>query len=253
VPSGVAFDLEGACASSYLRFQPTSHTSTGSNQVIHLTSQGQLPNAVAASEDVVEWKISINGDACGSVSVRHKVYVTWGSPGAGPTLKRIDWVCRRASAAATPQAVASQLWDAVASETSFGGREDGWALLDGGAGDCDNQARCMKYAYEMLGTGPATVRFVRASTNAGAGNCLGPDTQYLIMDFDPGAGYGWNAFEGCCEAGGNYHAITPKHKESDDYEMLRAIGCQQYWVLTNVPPGSYGWGVIGAIEEVAIP
>jgi len=44
-----------------------------------------------------------------------------------------------------------------------------------------------------------------------------------------------------------------KKKEDHDYDLLKALGCQQYWVRTTVPPGSPGWSVVEVIEEVTIP
>ena len=185
------------------------------------------------------------------------------------TNTRIAWCCAEANNCITLETIADALQDGVDDDTTFGsGTTDGWALLDGGTGDCDNQARLMQYAGNLLGLA-GVVRFVRASTNAGAGNCLdlenrvvGGKTQYLIMDFDTGAGYSWNAFEGCCETGGKYYAITPKEKEANDYEMLKEISCQQYWVeirhwvvdhWESCPPGVPGWQVHVVHEEVAIP
>jgi hypothetical protein len=82
---------------------------------------------------------------------------------------------------------------------------------------------------------------------------VGGQTHYLVMDFNPGAGHDWNAWEGCCEAASHYYAITPKEKEDHDYDMLKALGCQQYWVRTNVRPREDEWRVEEWFEEVPIP
>jgi hypothetical protein len=195
-------------------------------------------------------------------SSSNKLYVTYGSPVGALTQKRIEWCTTKANNLSTPGGIADAIWGAVATGTTFGNQNtDGWALLDGGSGDCDNQARLMSYVVKLLGISPANVRLVYASTNAGAGNCLslesrvvGSQTHYLIMDFDTGSGYGWNAYEGSCETAGAYYAITPKKKADNDYEMLKSINCQQYWVRTNVPPGSAsGWTVLEVFEEVPKP
>jgi hypothetical protein len=75
---------------------------------------------------------------------------------------------------------------------------------------------------------------VRASTNAGAGNCLDFETDYcpthgivehLCLDFYGGGAPGnMNAYEGCLEAAGNYYAVVPKVKAANDYAMLQALG-----------------------------
>jgi len=120
----------------------------------------------------------------------------------------------------------------------------------------------MALQVEMLGAGLATLRLVRASTNSGAGNCLGqedrpgPPHQYLILDFDPGTGYEWNAWEGCCETAGHYYAITPSLKRSDDYQMLLALPGQQYWVETqnDTEPGQPTWDPVEPpVEEIPKP
>jgi len=262
-PSGITFDLTGDGPIGALDFRKTGLISSGSDQTVSITSDASIPPQVDVLEERVNWSISISGKPSrnGDASGPHKIYVTWGSPGSGPTLKRIDKACRTAALQNTPEGIADSLHNMVAAQTVFGSANvDGWDLLDGGSGDCDNQARCMKYTFEMLGAGSANVRLVRASTNAGQGNCLdlesrvvGNQTQYLIMDFDSGPGYNWNAYEGCCEAASHYYAITPKKKETHDCAMLKALGCQQYWVRTTAPPGSPGgWDVIEVFEEVPV-
>lgn len=262
-PSGITFDLSGDGPIDALDFYKTGLTSSGSDQTVSITSDAEFPARVDVLEESVAWSIDVSDGPSysGGSSGPHKIYATWGSPGSGPTLKRVDKVCHTAWWQNSPESIADSLHDMVASQTTFGsGGVDGWVLLDGGSGDCDNQARCMKYTFEMLGAGAANVRLVRASTNSGQGNCLALEsrvvnnqTHYLIIDFDAGAGYNWNAYEGCCEAAFHYYAITPKEKEDHDYDLLKALGCQQYWVRTTVPPGSPGWSVVEVFEEVSVP
>jgi hypothetical protein len=196
-PSGISFDLTGDGPISALDFHKTGVTATGSDQTVSVTSDDKIPAQVDVLEESVSWSVAINNGEClrdGGSSGPHKIYVTWGSPGPGPTLKRINKVCTTASSQSTPEGMADSLHDMVASETTFGsGDVAGWALLDGGSGDCDNQARCMMYTFEMLGAGAANERRVRASSNAGEGNCLDLEsrvvngqTHYLVMDFNPG-------------------------------------------------------------------
>lgn len=182
----------------------------------------------------------------------HKIYVTCGNPGAGPTEKRINYVCTKALSLGNEDKCADAIWDAVAAETYFytgAGQWDGWHLLDGWnifqGGDCDNQARCMSSAVNMLGIHSAVVACVYASTNAGAGNCLAYDTrlcpahplqpEVLILDF-PSSGL--NEYEGCCSAAGSFYAITPKKKAADDYQMLKKLGVEdgiiQKWCFRNI-------------------
>lgn len=120
----------------------------------------------------------------------------------------------------------------------------------------------MELALQLLGVSASTA-LVRASSNAGAGNCLdleqkteGGIKKWLMLDFDTGSGYAWNAFEGCCVAAGSFYAVWPKHKASDDYDMLKnKLTCEQYWVKTyyDIPPGSSGWHVEHVYEKQPKP
>ena len=85
-------------------------------------------------------------------------------------------------------------------------------------GECDEQAALMELGVELLGVGAYTDK-VYASSNSGAGNCLdledkveGGIKKWLILDFNTGAGYNWNAFEGCCVTAGSWYAVWPKRK-----------------------------------------
>jgi len=123
----------------------------------------------------------------------------------------------------------------------------------------------MKLAVELEGVG-AAVKFVRASTDA---NCLdqeyrtcphGHGGEYLILDFDTGAGHNWNAFEGCCVAAGKWYAVWPSKKADSDLDMLRKLNVQQFWVTplvdpggNPIPPGASGWGVVIVCDEEPKP
>ena len=139
----------------------------------------------------------------------------------------------------------------------------GWDLLDkpNTYGECDGQAILMQYIVELLGL-EAEVKFVRASTNAGTDNCLHWETRminnrkaWLVMDFDTSEdGHNWNFFEACCVTADFYYAIWPKIKATDDYDVLKKLGCQQYWVYSfeNLDP-DLGFGLDEAGPEVGPP
>lgn len=136
----------------------------------------------------------------------------------------------------------------------------GWILLDGKLGDCDDQARCMKVAADILGLPKSHVRLVKASEDAGAGNCLDFDTrvingktQYLLLDCDTGDEYNWNLWQGCCETNNRYYSITPEIDATNDYEILKQLKCQQWWCLTTKPPSDPRCRVIKPVEEVPKP
>ncbi len=98
----------------------------------------------------------------------------------------------------------------------------------------------------LLNGGSAEVKFVRASTNAGAGNCLDAETricpehgkpEQLQMDFDGTADFNINAFEGCCVTANHYYAVCPKHKATNDYTTLTTLNPQQRWCRGNNESG----------------
>lgn len=262
-PAGTSFDLIGTGINSNdTSFSQSGNISTGTDQVISVTADANLPNAVSQLDRYIIWKIKVGGrEQLAGFSGPHKIYITYATPIGDVTEKRMAWSCQKANTQDAPEKIADKIQLGVSSDTSFGGMIDGWNLLAGGAGDCDNQARLMSYAVNLLGVSPATVRYVRASTNAGAGNCLDLETRwiwawgtiYLIMDFNVGSGHYWNAYEGICDTAGKYYAITPRIKATDDYDMLTKISCLQYWVKSPVPPGHSGWGVTAAFSSVPKP
>ncbi len=265
-PAGVTFNLIGEGPEACLSFHQNGLFSTGSDQQVTVTADAPLPPQVQTLSGTVSWKITVSGvDCSGASSGAHKAYVTWGIPtGGGYTERRIEWVCSNAAGATTQVACADNLHTAVAAQTTFGpGQIDGWALLDGPdrTGDCGRQANCMAQAVNILGAGPAEVKYVRASTDPGAGNCLNLESrlvneriQYLVLYFT-GAIFPWNAYEGTCASGNSYYAITPTLKQPNDYQLLKALDCKQYWITTkgDLPPGTTGWEVDFPVEEVPLP
>lgn len=251
-PSGLNFSLVGVSGFSPLNFPSTQNTSTGNDQSIAVTSTSNVPAKVDTQNQSIDWTISISpGFTATQTSGSHKMYITWAAPGGGSTEKRISWVCMKANGATTLEACADGLQNGVAAETTFGsGDIDGWELLDRGSGDCDNQARCMTYAVLMLGAGPAEVKMVRASNNAGAGGCLDFETRPCLVDgsenlcldfYNGGNTSNMNQYEGCCVTAGHYYAITPKLKATDDYDMLKnrlapsSVTQRWCWWDANIP------------------
>ena len=143
-PSGIDLDLIGNSSNAALTFSASNLVSIGTTQTNTVTSAGSLPAKVDIIEESITWSINLHGvtNFCNEVSGSHQIFVTWGDPGEGPTFIRMNWACSRGDDAVSPGQCASQLWDAVAAETVFSNENiEGWALLDGGGGDCDNQAK----------------------------------------------------------------------------------------------------------------
>ncbi len=266
-PSDLDYHLIGeGVSNSYFNFESDNLIeSTGEYQAIPLTADMSLPGFVSIITDSIDWEARLNVNPPLNLDLLrsgpHKVYVTYGPPsGSAQTEKRINWACTQASGGITEENIADAIHDALADndppyelyEKESNG--SGWTLMaETTWGDCDDQATLMRLALNLLGVSATTAQ-VAASTNAGAGACLDLEYKYdggyrwwLILDFNPTAGYSWNAYEGCCVAAGNYYAVTPKRKASNDYDMLKnEIPGQQYWVRTigDKTPGSTDWDVL---------
>jgi len=260
-------------------------------------SNTTLPNTVKYYESFdINWNLSPDGGTtyCYAGTSDNPLCVTYDTPltfvvpdpPAPPVIdnrllaSHIIWSCSKADSKNSKETVANAIWDAVKAETDFGGKGNwAWDLLNPGtSGDCFQQASLMQCAVTLLGI-YADVRYVRASTDAGEGNCLDLETrvvngrtQYLFMYFlaaDPE--YRWNAGEGCCilydvvegnEQPWKFYAITPSEKQDNDYAILTAIHPQQFWVTLKrkvdqewVPCGPEDDGAIieEVFEEEAIP
>ena len=254
-PSGVNFDLAGDGPIEALDFHTNGLVSSGSDQTIPVTSEEKLPLKIdRLVNQSITWVFSIsNNPIISEDSGPHWIYVTWGNLGEDPTLLRVATVCEWAEDKTTEETIADTIWSNIITYTEFsgGGTNEEWQLLDPNtSGDCDNLAGCMKVAVEMTSITPAYVEKVHASTNAGTGNCLDQDlrvvsnrTQYLILDFyTNGVLHDWNAYEGCCKVAGYYYSFgLPENlKKQNDYEMLKALPCRQYWIIitNDVAPGA---------------
>ena len=59
-PSGLNFDLTGS-GSNYVTFENIGNTSSGSDQAISITANGNLPDNIAVLSESITWKIKITG------------------------------------------------------------------------------------------------------------------------------------------------------------------------------------------------
>jgi hypothetical protein len=243
-PSGLTFDLTGDGTNNYVDFTKIGLTSTGSDQVITIPADANLPNQVDILTKSIDWMIKLTDfdsyERDVGISGPHKVYVTYGTPaGSVVTEARMIWACGKAGGAISAENVADAMHNALGNvdppyepgeKASLG---SGWPLLAGTTyGECDEQAGLMELTVEILGVS-GNVRLVRASTNAGAGNCLDYEFRIcpvhgferLLLDFyGGGTPSNMNQFEGCCETAGSYYAVWPKVKATNDYAMLQALG-----------------------------
>ncbi|MBM3852993.1 MAG: hypothetical protein FJ399_07530, partial [Verrucomicrobia bacterium] len=283
-PANTAFQLRGYNSTLGLTFVGGNETSSGADQVVRVQAAQALPSVLRLLDGPLGWSIGVDGAFyAGNDSGPHRMYVRWGPPaGSDLTVRRLDWVCQTANGATTAELIADRLHAAIYSQVSFNvganPQVDGWALKDGGAGDCDNLARLMEQAFNVVGaynnppmTTVASVALVRASTDA---NCLGPIesrvaadgvTEYLLLDwFNSGTTHHWNLFEGCCSAAGYYYAFGVFRagtgdpiliKAADPLGVLRGLrdgrGVRQFWVRTDSgrPPGEPDTYIVSSSAE----
>ena len=206
----------------------------------------------------MNWRFKVQKEGCSWVDMKnsttsHTLYQVFDLPQCPDkdfTKSHIDFSCLNADGADSEVAVADAIHEAIGNPVDpphepndlphTTEAETGWELIDSPNtyhGECDEQAMLMRDIVNLLGL-EAEVKLVRASTDAGAGNCLHIETMtlngkehWLIMDFPlPEREHFWNLFEACCVTANFYYAVWPKLKGTDDYDILQQLGCQQYWV-----------------------
>ena len=206
----------------------------------------------------MNWRFKVQKEGCSWVDMKnsttsHTLYQVFDLPQCPDkdfTKSHIDFSCLNADGADSEVAVADAIHEAIGNPVDpphepndlphTTEAETGWELIDSPNtyhGECDEQAMLMRDIVNLLGL-EAEVKLVRASTDAGAGNCLHIETMtlngkehWLIMDFPlPEREHFWNLFEACCVTANFYYAVWPKLKGTDDYDILHQLGCQQYWV-----------------------
>jgi hypothetical protein len=211
-PTGVTFNLAGS--GTALNFSTNGVVSTGADQILPVTSTAALAAQVDIINESVNWTATFGGAgglSCGAgASGSHKIYVLWGSPGAGPTLKRIDWACTEAQGAVSITAAAVKFRDGIASSPGYSVPRvwnlDSWQFLDSGDhGDCITLAKLAREGLVMIGipsdhrwsypTADGTTGFPAVSGNS-CHNVATKVFQYLGESFNAKLVYPGNNFEG---------------------------------------------------------
>jgi len=120
----------------------------------------------------------------------------------------------------------------------------------------------MKKAVQILGVHSATLKEIKAAKHDSSPNyncAIVPhyihqngDEDWLIFDFDTGAGRKWNAYEGTCYVTSEnyYYAIEPYLKKNTPIKIVQGLSAEQWWVRTknDVEPGVGDWKVIEIIR-----
>jgi len=156
-PCGEHFDLTGDGGNQALTFHKTNVVSTGSDQTLSITSDAALSAQILVLDCGISWALTVK-DGPGSHSEwsgPHKVYVTWGQPGSGPTIKRVDWACNIAKGAYSKTQAAQKFRDALADDPGYSDPQfypEPWVFLDSGdSGDCITLAKLACAGLDMVG------------------------------------------------------------------------------------------------------
>lgn len=219
-PSGINYDLTGDGSSGYFTFHQNGQTSSGSDQLLSLTADTNLPAQVDVLSQSIDWSINVSGVMCTVTSSGpHTVYVTWDTPtGTEPTLKRMQWTVNLARSSASLDQIANKIGPDAVGGLRFSGLSifgnppslsTAWQVMDNCSGDCGTLSTLMKYECDMLGATGAVVSFVfaRNASWVGLSEPSPPVAPYvetnsagspLGMWFGGGLGAGWNIYEGCC-------------------------------------------------------
>lgn len=215
-------------------------------------------NAINSFDDFVgriaydhKWELSLDGGSAwttffdthtpGNVDKSLDVLLTYATPqGSIVTAKRMYGATSNAGGISTLRSIAGNIHHNLA--TSNPPHEDSrlpsvdegqeWELLDGKKyGRCNDQAKLMELALEILGIPENKVetKLVRASKDSL--NCLDFESrdcsihgeEYLCLDFAQGLLYTINAYEGVCVVEGHYYAVVPELDATDACEILRLL------------------------------
>ena len=177
-PTGLGYNLTGDGFVQYLSFHTNGVTSSGSDQALALVADTNLPVKVDVINHSINWSVNFGGTMCVTTSSGpHKVYVTWGNPGTGPTLKRMDWACGNAQGATSITTAAEDFKDIISVNPGYDRDNLGnntwntnsWQFLDSNQrGDCITLAALACTGLRMIGI-PATLcwSFPTADSSAG--------------------------------------------------------------------------------------
>ncbi len=234
------------------------------DQVVTITT-GPLPNVVKAYTRLsLTWTVDppLVAPTLRIGNTAHFVYVTLGPPSGASfvTQRRLNFVCNAAAQAGTAlEAIEGALYggpgihaaldanppnDGCPEGTPPGECVDDWSLMASWPyrGECDEQARFMNLAMQMVGVPEGSEYETYASTD---GNVRTPDSKmengkkwWLKFDFDDD-GEVDNNFEGSLTAGGRSYAVWPSLKASSECRLLRQVGpddfgATQRWVRTEL-------------------
>ena len=205
--SGDSFDLIGeGVGGNDVSFKKTGNTSTGSDQLISITADGSLPNAVSALVRFIVWKIKKgNKEHLAAFTGPHRIYVTYASPTGGvATEKRMRWSTLKATGKNSPGDIADAIGPHAVRSAIFGSNfnlANPWTALATN-GDCGTLSTLMKRALEILGVTGAEIRFVYARhsswTNLWTYSTTSNERSFFFghkLGFISG---GWNNYEGTC-------------------------------------------------------
>ena len=239
-PSGLTFDLIGDGSNNYVDFTKIGLTSTGSDQVITITADANLPNQVDILTKSIDWMIKLTDfdsyERDVGISGPHKVYVTYGTPaGSVVTERRVREVCTSADAKSSPNDCANAVYYALKPKSYSpapaprNGPVPIWLLHNAGqTSQCPGLAIYIQKHFEMLGLGTGGIRYCWAKAD---GTCTydtwgvvhnqrrnfpvaghsSPTTHDDVFLYERlrmiDAGSIWNNYEATCYFNGTYYAL----------------------------------------------
>ncbi|MBN1868576.1 hypothetical protein JW916_14940 [Candidatus Sumerlaeota bacterium] len=199
----------------------------------------------------------------------HTFLVTWGSPGSGPTVKRLGWAVGAANGACSVSEAAAQMSASVAWWPGFGGYNaqelnlNAWQFLDTGwKGDCITLAQIACAGLEMVGVaGTPCIAWPTADGSEGfpsvsASTCQSitrKQFQYEGQTFWAKLVYPGNNHEGfftVSDSGIRAYTVAPSGGPfcNPTYyylEVLRSVATDQFWV--------WDWWAVPDAPHIPVP
>ena len=289
-PSGLTFDLIGDGSNNYVDFTKIGLTSTGSDQVITITADANLPNQVDILTKSIDWMIKLTDfdsyERDVGISGPHKVYVTYGTPaGSVVTERRVREVCTYATGKVALGDCANAVFDILnLSGSSFDlsgpmwGPSPIWLLHDPNEkSQCPGLADYVDKHFQMLGLGAGAIRYCHANPDGTYAASSSPISQSRTLpfaghsdptthdDYNPDEGLihwdgstppGANNYEATCLFNG-YHYALGVEKFTTAKDVVKAAFTSISWEYVALdspgPPPTYKWSTCTDVPWVEGP
>ena len=288
-PSGLTFDLKGDGPDSYVDFTKMGATSTGSDQVVTITADANLPNQVNTLTKSINWTIKLldpDPDIEKNVGTSgpHKIYVTYGTPaGSVVTERRVREVCTSANGKSGLGDCADEVFSNLSGSFDLSGPMWGpspiWLLHDPNkSSQCPGLARYINRHFQMLGlTDTEVIRYCHAKPDGTYAASTSPISQSRTLPFaghpdptthddystdeslvhwDGSTPPGANNYEATCLFNG-YHYALGVGKFTTAKDVVKAAFTSISWEYVALdspgPPPTYKWSTCTDVPWVEAP